>query len=185
MDKFNQKNYTLTDFEKDCYLGKIYLKTPYINEIYFTILNKYKDKKNIALIKSTKSVVFYLKTLEYQGYRVDFLNSALINYDKLKKYDLVIVENSSQDDDVFNVEDVKINYSISNNSVVFKDDNNLNCYYADIKQNVTDKAKNAIKRNCFSYNYLSKDKDLKLDYVQEFFIKELNQNNKIYYFIKN
>lgn len=185
LSKFNQKNYTLTDFEKDCYLGRIYLKTPYINEIYFTILNKYKDKKNIALIKSTKSVVFYLKSLEYQGYRVDFLNSALINYDKLKKYDLVIVENSSQDDDVFNIEDVKINYSISNNSVVFKDDNSLNCYYIDIKQNVTNKAKNAVKRNCFSYNYLSKDKDLKLDYVQEFFIKELNQNNKIYYFIKN
>ena len=184
VSKIKSYNYNLETFEKNFFLGYVYLKSAYIGELYQTITTKYKDKKNIAVIKSKNSIIFYLKKLEYEGYKVDFLNAAFITKEKLKKYDLLILEDLAQDDNVFNPKDEKANYSIKDRKIIFKDNNELNCFFIGEENSLKDAPKASLERYCFSYYYVLKDKDFKQDFSRTIEIKELNQTRTIYYFTK-
>ena len=178
-------NFNLENFEKDCYEGKILRELGFSPVIKKTIEEKYSNKKNIALIKNLSSSALYLKKLEYKGYNIDFLVAGKINNEKLKKYDLIILETQIQNDNVFNPEDIEINYKIENSNVIFNNNDSLNCYYVYTKtQDEQVYRDDAIERICFTYPYLSKQKDFKLDYSEEFFNKEYKLKENIYYFIK-
>ncbi len=163
-----QNNYNLDKLSDDCFSNKIIpvYKAGYI--IKNTIETKYKDKKNIAIIKPLESVVFYVKSLENKGYNIDFLNGALLNEEKLKKYDLIIAINDSQSDNVFNIDDVlNTKYTVDkNNNVRFDKENKLNCYFKFIKLPDTKivNEKNATERICYTTNYINKL--YKLDYIE-------------------
>ncbi len=184
VSKIKSYNCNLETFEKNFFLGYVYLKSAYIGELYQTITTKYKEKKNIAVIKSKNSIIFYLKKLEYEGYKVDFLNAAFITKEKLKKYDLLILEDLAQDDNVFNPKDEKANYSIKDRKIIFKDNNELNCFFIGEENSLKGAPKASLERYCFSYYYVLKDKDFKQDFSQTIEIKELNQTRTIYYFTK-
>ena len=163
-----QNNYDLNKLSDDFFSNKIIPVYKAGYTIKNTIENKYKNEKNIAIIKPLESSVFYIKALENKGYNIDFLNSALINQEKLKKYDLIIAINDSQSDNVFNIDDVlNTKYSVDeNNNVRFDKNNELNCYFKFIKlpNTKTIDEKNATERICFSTNYLYKH--YKLDYIE-------------------
>lgn len=163
-----QNHYNLEKFENDCFSEKI---IPVYSPSYLiknTIETKYKDKKNIAIIKPLESSVFYIRSLENKGYNIDFLNGALLTEEKLKKYDLIIIINDSQSDNVFNLDDVlNTKYTIDeNNNVKFDKSNKLNCYFKFIKMPDSDivNEKNATERVCFTTNFINKF--YKLDYIQ-------------------
>ena len=163
-----QNQYNLKKFENDCFSEKI---IPVYSPSYLiknTIETKYKDKKNIAIIKPLESSVFYIRSLENKGHNIDFLNGALLTEEKLKKYDLIITINDSQSDNVFNLDDVlNTKYTIDeNNNVKFDKSNKLNCYFKFIKMPDSDivNEKNATERVCFTTNFINKF--YKLDYIQ-------------------
>ena len=183
------RNYNLEAFAKDCYENRFVSVYPSGHVIYKTINERYKDKKNIAIIKTLVSSMLYLTTLENDERKIDFLNAGLINEDKLKKYDLVILESEIQNDNIFNKEDVKINYEKEDNKIIFKDNNHLNCFfhYYDKKGKFLN-TEDATERACFTYYYFQNLKNFKLDYRENAYEEENKINHEkqtlnIYYFV--
>ncbi len=168
LKNLKENNYSLKKLSDDYFSNKIIpvYKAGYV--IKNTIEKKYKNSKNIAIIKPLESAIFYTKTLEFKGYNVDFLNGALLNKEKLKKYDLIIAIDDSQSDNVFNPIDVlNTKYTVDeHNNVKFDIDNKLNCYFQFMKLPNSDiiNEKNAIERVCITTNYLNKL--YKPDYVE-------------------
>ena len=148
--------------------------------VFNTIQKRYKDKKNIAIIKTQSSSMLYLTTLENNERHIDFLNSGLITTEKLKNYDLIILENEYQDDNVFNPEDIVIRYTKENGNIIFKDNKELNCFIEHYKRDTN--ADNAVKRTCFTYYYFKNFKNLKLDFKETIKDEELEDIN-IYYYV--
>lgn len=182
--KFKEVNYNLATFEKNSYEGKTIKVLEIAPNVYKTIKEKYKDRKKIAFFKKLSSSTLYLKKLEYEGYDIDFINIGGFNKDKIKNYDLIILEDNAQEDNVFNPEDIVKKYHMEENNIIFDSDKNYNCFFEYASdENRELYLDDALERTCFSYNYLIQQKELKLDFIQEIKLKEFKDQTKIYYFI--
>lgn len=173
--KFNMEKYV-----EDYFRGKIVEVCPSLNIIYDDLTNKFKNEKNIAVFKLNQTSMLYLTTLEKEGRRIDFKNPASMNNDELKKYDLVVLETDIQNDNTFNLEDIQINYKLKNGKVIFNLNDKLNCYYEAVKHTKNDEPK-ITNRTCFTYQYMDKNKDFKLELIKDVQLEEII-NSKIYYF---
>ena len=185
LKSFIESNFNFEKYTNSAFRGSFINTAKSAPIIYDTILERYKDKKKIAIIKTTSSLFLYLTLLEYKGYRIDFLTLANIDLKRLKNYDLIIAQGKVQDDDVFNSKDEKINYEIINNNVIFKTNDNeaLDCFYYDMSAEVATDMKNVFKRQCFTHSYLNKT--YKLNSIEKIETDELEKFDEIYYFKPN
>ena len=178
-----KNNYNIEAFIEDCFMGHIVPVIKTTKKIKTALDAKYQNAKNIGYFKTSDSTALYLKTLKNKHF--DFLAASKLNDYDLDEYDLIIVENESQDDNVFNVEDIQINYEIKDNNIYFKTDKKLQCvYYYDKNKATTDKIK-AQKRECFSLYPIFQNKNFKLDNIDKEKIETLNKTLVLYYFIKS
>lgn len=178
-------NFNLEKFENYSYEGKfipVYITTP---KTYETILSKYKDKKNIAYVKNLKSSALYLKKLEKQGYNIDFTPASLLKNEKINEYDLIILDDKKQNDNIFNSEEVKNTYKLEKNAIVFNSATDLHCYWINTINKRKTSPNDAIQRICFTYQYLIQNKNFKLDYSEKIKFKRNTGEEEInmYYFI--
>ena len=179
-------NFNLEKFEDFSYEEKYIPVHKVAPKIYKTILSRYKNKKNIAYVKDLKSSALYLKKLKKQGYNIDFVQANLLDGKKINLYDLVILENKAQDDNVFNPNEIKKSYKLEKKAIVFESNTNLNCYFASITKNGRMvKPDDAIQRVCFTYEYLIRNKNFKLDYSEKIKLNKISGEEiiEIYYFI--
>ena len=184
--KLKENNFNLNKFENTAYERNVILTLEIASEIKKTIENKYQNKKNIAFVKKLESSALYLKKLDFEGFNIDFIVAGKINENTLKKYDLIILETKIQNDNIFNPEDIKINYKTKDNKVIFKNNNDLNCFYEfRIENYKNNNTPIATERHCFTYQYLIQNNNLKLDYIQNIKLNSLKTEEEIYYFIKN
>ncbi|MBQ4646756.1 MAG: hypothetical protein IJB79_05350 [Candidatus Gastranaerophilales bacterium] len=183
-DGFKKANYNLSQFEDDCYQKKVISVMEVAPRIFQTIKKRYPDKKNIAFVKTLVSSALYLKKLEYEGYNIDFLNVGTFSDEKMKKYDLIILEDTVQTDNVFNPEDIVKNYKIEGKNIIFNSNKNYNCYfvYAD-EMGAKLYEEDALERACFSFAYMKQRKNFKLDYKEEISMAEYDFKANLYYFI--
>ena len=93
------------------------------------------------------------------------------------------MEDLVQNDNIFNPEEININYEIKNNNLIFKSSKVLNCYYefSSFKQNTY--IDDALRRHCFSYQFLKLNKNLKLDLSEKIKLEESNGEIEIFYFV--
>lgn len=180
-----ETNFNLELFEKNCFENKVvdvYKASP---RIYETIKEKYSNKKNILFVKSKSSSCLYLKKLENEGYNIDFFPASKLNKDIIKNYDLIILEDRVQDDNIFNPEDIDANYTVTDDTnVIFVDDKRLNCFYYFEKREGKIEAY-PLERACFSWQYLSQNKTLKEDYKEIYNLGDEYTNVELIYFIKS
>lgn len=183
------RNFNLEQFTKDCYEGRYISVYASGYAVFDTINTRYPDKKNIAIIKTLESSMLYLTTLENENRRVDFLNAGLISKEKLKKYDLIVLEQEKQNDNVFNPKDIKIRYTENGNNIVFLDNKELNCFFKYPEDESRNFGENdAIERICFTYYYFQNIKDFKPDYKENAYDREnklfkTNDTLNIYYYV--
>jgi len=182
LDNLKKNNFSLKTFQQDCYRGKVTDVLKLAPMIYDTILKRYENAKKIAIFKTTDSPLLYLKTLENKGYTVDFLLSSSMEKYDLKSYDLIILEDQMQDDNVFNPKDVKITYKIQDGNVIFDDYDGVKCFYIGESKN----PQNAISRKCIGYDFIKRNPDFIEDFKEQFEEKfELSAKSifvNIYYF---
>ena len=184
LSSFREANYNKNQFEENCYRRKVIPTLALASKIYDTIKEKYPDKKKIAFIKTLSSSALYLKKLEYEGYRVDFLNSGKLSDKKIDEYDLIILEDKTQNDNVFNPWEIDKKYKIENSNIIFDSSKNYNCYYTYAYEGKELYLDDALERVCFSYPYLIQKKNLKKDYSEIYKIEELNKQIEIFYFVR-
>ena len=177
-------NFNFEVFENNYYEGKIAPALEIAPSIKKIINQKYQNKKNVAILKTLSSSMLYLKKLEFKGYNIDFINPGLLTDEKISKYDLIILEGISQNDNVFNPEDIEKKYHLEGNNVIFDSNKNFNCYYI-YSDNIEDRlyVDDALERSCFTYAYLVQKKDLKLDYKEKIRLKEFKKETDLFYFI--
>lgn len=179
VDNLKKNNFNIDKFTTDCFENKITPVLELAEEIKITLEKKYKNHQKIGIFKTTDSALLYLKTLK--NIETDFLNVANIDKYDLNHYDLIIMEGKIQDDNVFNPEDIKINYHMKDNKIIFDKTDKIQCYYVSIENN----PKNALRRWCLGYDYMIKNKNFKLDYLQKVKLKEADYGIELYYFIKH
>ena len=184
LKSLKEVNFNLDKFEDSCYRRKVIPVYELSYHIFDTIKEKYSDKKNIAVVKRLESSLLYLKKLELDGYKIDFLNAGKLTQEKLEKYDLVILDGEIQDDNVFNPSEVKKNYSIIGDKMIFENDEKLNCYWHYPDRRLDLKEYQATKRYCLAYPFVVKNQALKLVHSQRVHIDELKKDINIYYFCK-
>jgi hypothetical protein len=179
-----EANFNFEVFENNYYEGKIAPALEIAPSIKKIINQKYQNKKNVAILKTLSSSMLYLKKLEFKGYNIDFINPGLLTDEKISKYDLIILEGISQNDNVFNPEDIEKKYHLEGNNVIFDSNKNFNCYYI-YSDNIEDRlyVDDALERSCFTYAYLIQKKDLKLDYKEKIRLKEFKKETDLFYFI--
>ena len=183
LNDLKKNGFNLEKFEDDCYRGKITTVLELAEEIYDTILKnpKFKNDKKIAIFKTTDSSLLYLKKLENIGYKINFLPSFLMDKVDLSSYDLIILEGEMQDDNVFNPEDVKINYTLKGDNVTFNNNNGIKCFYEAENLNPTE----PLTRSCLSYVFMQKEKNFTLVLKKNFEMKSIKDFVNIYYFKNN
>ena len=140
----------------------------FTSTILNTLETKYPNKKNIGIIKSSLSTALYLKSLIYKGYVIDFLNCDNLSKERLKKYDLIILENEFQDTDTFRAQDVDPQYVKTENALEFKDPKALNCFYNYPSHLNNPYIDEATEKICFTLEFIKQNNLLKLDYKEEF-----------------
>ena len=146
-----ENHFNLSKFNDDCFQGKITKVFELAPEILKTVDEKYKNASKVAIIKTTNSSLLYLKDKNITKINFDFLNAANLDKINLNNYDLVILEGEIQDDNVFNPEDVEINYIIQNEKIIFKKQKNkVQCCYNALNTNPNE----SISRNCLGYSYM-------------------------------
>jgi len=175
-------NYNIEAFHKDCFERKIIPIFNLSQRILKVVSEKYLNVKKIGIFKNLSSPMLYLKILN--NYEIDFLTAANIDEYNLNQYDLIIFIDKLQNDNIFNENKVQIDYEMKNNNIYFKNNSKINCYYNDIANKITQNNKLAIERYCFSYEYMKKNKQFKLDYIDNFQY-EKNRNLEIYYYVKS
>lgn len=176
-------NYDLDKLEDEAYKGKIITVYELASSIQEILDEKYSNYKKIAFVKTTTSPALYLKKMELKGKRIDFVKPTNANIENLKNYDLVILEGERQNDNVFNPWDIKKDYKIENNRVIFNSNKNLNSFWL-YAQNERFKYKDdALERITFTYPYLIQRNEFKLDYIKEVTLKSNNEKINVYYFI--
>ena len=181
---FKEVKFDLSKFEDNCYRKKVIPTMALASKIYDTIKEKYPNKRKIAFVKSLSSSALYLKKLEYEGYSVDFVNSGKLNDKKINEYDLIILEDKVQNDNVFNPWEIEKKYKIKDSNVIFDSSKNYNCYYTYAYEGKELYVDDALERVCFSYPYLIQKENLKQDYSEIYEFEELNKKIEIFYFIK-
>ena len=181
-NSYKKANFNLNQLEKDGYEKKVISVLELAPQIYKNIEEKYPNKKNIAIIKSLSSSMLYLKKLEYEGYNIDFVPAGTLTNDKLEQYDLIVLEDKVQNDNIFNPEDIEINYELKDKKIIFKDSKILNCFYEYSSKNEI-YIDDALKRQCFSYQFLILNKNLKLDFSHKIKLDEAQEQIEIFYFI--
>ena len=178
-------NFNLEQFEENCFERKVvdvYKASP---RVYHTIKEKYADKKNILFLKTKSSSYLYLKKLENEGHKIDFFPVGKLNEEVIKKYDLIILENKVQDDNIFNLEDIDEDYKVSNDTnIIFLDSKKLNCVYYFEKRNGKIEPY-PMERACFSWQYLSQNKSLKQDFQEIFNLGDGYHDIELIYFVKS
>lgn len=178
-NSIKRADYNLSQFEDDCYEGKVILVLKVAAAIDKTIKEKYSDKKNIAFIKKLSSPALYLKKHELKGKKVDFLSAGNVDIEKLKNYDLVILEGEAQNDNVFNPDEIEKKYKVVEGDIIFDSNENLNCYWIYVLNKWEAYKDNALERNCFTHPYMLNQKAVfKLDYSEK-----APDADFIYYFI--
>lgn len=174
--------FNLEKFEDICFRGKATNTLLLASQIYDTVLNDFKECKNIAVFKTTFSSLLYLKSLSKMGYKIDFLRTSNIeNYD-LNKYDLIIVEDEIQDDAVFTQDEIEINYTMSDSNIKFNSIEGVQCYYTGLNGEIDE----SIGRNCLGYDYIKRIKNFK-EAKTKIFVpdgKSAKNNIRIHYFYK-
>lgn len=179
---FKNANFNIAQFENNCYRRKVINVLTIAPTIYDTIKERYSNKKNIAFLKTLSSSTLYLKKLEEEGYNIDFVNIGKINDEKLKQYDLIILEGKIQNDNVFNPSEIVKKYRVEGENIIFDSNKNYNCYYTYAQEDQELYQEDATERICFSYAYLIQKKDFKLDLYQKA-DSTSEFNSDIYYFI--
>lgn len=184
MNYLKEVNYNLEAFEEGCFNQKVvdvYIASIKIRQI---IKEKYPNKKRILFLKQLISSHLYLKKLEKDGYKIDFLAVGKLDEEKIGDYDLIILENKVQPDNVFDVSEIEIKYQKKDEKIIFDDSHSLNCiYYFSNKKNKP-KIQDAQERACFSYAFLIQNKKLKLDYSDKINLGEEGIDVEIFYFVK-
>ena len=100
-----------------------------------------------------------------------------------------ILERESQEDNIFNPENINIRYIENGNNIIFKDNNELNCFYRYLKHgNKEIKKQDATERMCFTSYYFENLDYLKLDYIDKIYQTESkgsaeNTVFNIYYYV--
>ncbi len=174
-----ENHFNLSKFNDDCFQGKITKVFELAPEILKTVDEKYKNASKVAIIKTTNSSLLYLKDKNITKINFDFLNAANLDKINLNNYDLVILEGEIQDDNVFNPEDVEINYIIQNEKIIFKKQKNkVQCCYNALNTNPNE----SISRNCLGYSYMLNNKNFKKDFTKIFESKTTKVKIKIHYF---
>jgi len=181
--KLKEYQFNLDKFETACYEKKVISTHIVAPAIKKTVEEKYNDKKNIAFLKKISTSTLYLKKLDTKNRNIDFVVAGKLNNEKLNKYDLIILETATHNDNVFNPEDVEIKYKTENNKIIFDDSKALNCFYEFRSEGKADEIPEAVERSCFTYEYLKLNKNFELDYT-ETIGKSSKEEEKIYYFIK-
>lgn len=182
LKNFKNANYNLEAFSENCYREKVVTTESFSTKIYQTIKEKYKDKKNIAFIKKTTSSALYLKKLYFEGYNITYFPAGNLTKEKLNEFDLVILEDKMQNDDIFNDDNNLIKYKILDKKIIFDDNDDIKCYLSDIYGEIAEDTYEAINRTCFTYNFVQQH--LKLDYEEKFKVKYYKDLETIYYFVK-
>lgn len=183
---FKEVNFNKSALEEKYFRTFISIDLRFQTKIYDTIKKRYSDKKNIAILKKTSSLMLYLKKLEYEGYNVDFLVVGDLNEDKIKQYDLIITEGIRQDDNIFNFKHrIEVDYKKIGDNIVFSSSKKYNCYYTH-REEQPKESQNIDMRFCFTYHYLKQKENLvKLDYAELLKYGESEDEVKIYYFISH
>ncbi len=181
-DNLAKNKFDMVKYQSDYFTGEIIYSNNLALNIYEVIQKKYQNAKKVAIVKNLSSVLLHLKFLQNENFKVDFLNPAQISKEKLDKYDLVILEEKLQNENVFNPWEVEIGYKIDENNLEFFNDDELKCYFTRKRRLFSDDKYQATERVCLTYPYMKKI-DYKQDYVLDFQSKEINLN--IYYFIKS
>ncbi|MBQ2983731.1 MAG: hypothetical protein IJD57_02925 [Candidatus Gastranaerophilales bacterium] len=181
-DNLIKNKFNMAKYQDDYFTGGIIHSNNLALNIYEVIQKRYKNAKKVAIVKTLSSVILYLKTLQNEDFKVDFLNPAQLTKEKLDKYDLVILEEKLQNENVFNPWEEKINYKFEENNLEFLNDTDLKCYFTRKRKLFSDDIYQATEQVCLTYPYMKKI-NYKQDYVLEFQSKEINLN--IYYFIKS
>ena len=173
-------NFNLSKFNKDCFNSKITDVFELAPDILETVNKRYKNVSKVAIVKTTNSSLLYLKDKNITKIDFDFINAANLDKINLNNYDLVILEGEIQDDNVFNPEDVEINYIIENEKIIFNKEqkNKVQCCYNAINTNPNE----SISRECLGYAYMLKNKDFKKDYTELFKSKSTKMEIQIHYF---
>ncbi len=183
------RNFNIEQFTKDCYQSRYVAVYDSGYAVYNTIVTRYPNKKNIAIIKTLESSMLYLTTLENENRRVDFLTAGLLTKEKLKKYDLIVLEQEKQNDNIFNPEDIQIKYQKQGENVVFPNNKELNCFFEYLEDDRREFSQDdAVVRTCFTYYYFQNIDDFKLDFKENAYDKEnkfFKTNNilNIYYYV--
>lgn len=184
MNYLKEVNYNLEAFEDGCFNHKVVDIFVGTQRIYSTIKEKYSDKKKILFLKNLSSSALYLKKLEKEGYNVDFLPVGEFSEEKIENYDLIILEDKVQNDNIFSTNEIKINYKVDGEKVTFNNNNNsFNCFYY-YESHLDEEVKEAVERICFSWQFLIANKKVKLDYSDYFNLGEEGRNTEIFYFIR-
>ena len=169
-------NFNLEKFNENCFLGdivEIWYMTPIIYDI---IKERYPNARKIGYFKTEASSALYLK----KKLDIDFLTAGKIDEYDLDRYDVLIFEGETQDDNVF--KEAKIEYILQGNNVKFQN-NNISCYYTDIYNEVTTIKQYAKKRHCFTHHYVAKNSKFKLNYFYDYEDANINKT-RIYFFTK-
>ena len=172
-------------FENLSYEGKLISVLEVAPTIDKTLKEKYPNIKNIAFVKKTSSPTLYLKKMELKDRKIDYIRPDLATYERLKKYDLIILEGEAQNDNVFNPQDIKKEYKVVDDNVIFNSNKNLNCYWVYTINKTQIYKDDANERVCFTYPYLIQNKNFKMDYKEhvEFKLDMKNEILNLYYFI--
>ena len=178
IDILKENNFNQEKFIESCFRGKITNVLLLAPQIYDTVKSKYPNCRNIAIIKNNDSPLLYLKNPSNKEFRFDFLNAANIDKINLNKYDLIVVEGEIQIDNVFNREDIIIDYKIENGKVVFNNQDKINCCYSALNTNPTE----IISRECLGYHRILKNQNFKEIYTEIFKSNISNIEIKIHYF---
>ena len=185
-----KNHFNINQFVKDCYERKV-IRTQYCAKEINDFINKnYPNAKYIAYFKTLETTLFYLKTLKDK--EIDFLNAAYMNFYDLSKYDLIIVEDKYQSDNVFRNDEVNIDYKLTNGTnLVFENQNKIKCFYNKIpRENNEDNPeetialdkKEALRRMCLGVAEMKKNPVFKFDKILTF---ELERQIPVYFFIKS
>ncbi|MBR1617508.1 hypothetical protein IJ670_05085, partial [bacterium] len=147
-----ENNFNLEKYTTDFFEGKITPNHKIGVDIKHILLNRYKDKKNVAYFRGLSNATFNLKLLK--SHNVDFLSAYKIDKYNLQKYDVIILEGEIQEDNVFKTSDIDLNYKIQNNAFEFPKYNKAGCFFVDNFGKYCTKPNECVERNCFSRRYM-------------------------------
>lgn len=180
---FSDENFDKIKFEKRCYKGHVVPIMNLANTIANTIETKYKDKKNIAFVKTLSSTALYLKRLNYEGFNIDIIKPETLSSETIKKYDLIVLEGKEQNSNTHRPEDVEPKYEVIDNNIIFNSPKDLNCYYTYIYHKKNPYIDEAVEQYCFTYDFLHHNPIFKLDFEEKFTRRNKQDIVNIYYYI--